>query len=226
MPQLLVSSYNGLTLTLNRRMANEFELLASYTFSKAIDDASEFSESPQNSYDLKAERALSLNHQGQRFALSALFDLPIGREADTDHDLDHDHDEENDRGGLLNHILSNIEMAPILSIDGGRPANPLTGFDSNQSHTFPFAARPLGFSRNGLMTPATAVFDLRVLKSFHIGERGKLDVVAESFNLLNHKNVSQIGSWFGPGLTPVPTFGQAVETLNPRQLQFSLDFEF
>jgi hypothetical protein len=220
------SSYDGLTLTLNRRMANEFELLASYTISKAIDDASEFTESPQNPYDLKAERALSLNHQGQRFALSALFDLPIGREADKDHDLDQDHDEDEDRGGWLSRFLSNIEMAPIVAMDSGRPVNPLTGFDSNQSHTFPFAARPLGLARNSLMTPATVVFDLRVLKSFNIGEHGKFDVVAESFNLLNHRNVSQIGSWFGAGLSAVSTFGHAVETLNPRQLQFSLDFEF
>src|SRR5262249_5192443 len=55
------SSYHGLTMTLKRRLANEFELLASYTISKTIDDASDFSESPQNVYALKEERALSLN---------------------------------------------------------------------------------------------------------------------------------------------------------------------
>jgi hypothetical protein len=76
------------------------------------------------------------------------------------------------------------------------------------------------------MTPAAAVLDLRVLKAFKIGKRGKLDVVAESFNLLNRRNVSQIGSSFGAGVTAVSSFAHATEALNPRQLQFSLDFEF
>src|SRR5260370_39854729 len=42
------STYNGLTLALNKRMSNEFELLASYTLSKTRDDASDFAEQPQN----------------------------------------------------------------------------------------------------------------------------------------------------------------------------------
>ena len=212
-----------MTLSVNRRLANEFELLASYTFSKAIDDASDFRESPQNPYDVRAKRALSSNHQAQRFAVSALFDLPIGSEAKGDHD---DADDEKSQGGLLNRLLSNIEIAPIFTVGSGRPVDPVTGFDSNRTHTFPFPARPLGFARNSLMTPAAAVLDLRVLKAFKIGERGKLDVVAESFNLLNRRNVSQIGSSFGPGATAVSSFAHATEALNPRQLQFSLDFEF
>lgn len=213
------SSYNGLTLTLNRRLANEFELLASYTVSKAIDDASDFSESPQNPYDLKAERAISLNNQGQRFALSTLFDLPFGEE------------EENGKSNkgsrsLATRILSNIEMAPILVIGSGRAVNPLTGFDSTRTHTFPLSSRPLVYARNSLITPTTVVFDLRVLKFFKVGEHGKLDFVAESFNLLNRTNVSQVSPWFGAQLTPVTSFARPIEALNPRQLQFSLDFEF
>src|SRR5258707_1067225 len=57
------STYNGLTISLKRRLAREIEFSASYTLSKAIDDASDFSEQPQDPYDLRADRALSLNHQ-------------------------------------------------------------------------------------------------------------------------------------------------------------------
>jgi hypothetical protein len=53
------STYNGLTLALDKRLSNEFELLASYTLSKTTDDASDFDEQPANPYDLRAERALS-----------------------------------------------------------------------------------------------------------------------------------------------------------------------
>ena len=212
------SSYHGLTIEVNRRLAHEFELLASYTVSKAIDDASDFVESPQNPHDFRAERAISANNQAQRFVVSALFDLPIG-------------DEGSDKNSGANHsvvtgLLSNIEMAPIFTIGSGRPVNPITGSDSARTHTMPLGSRPLGFARNSLITPTTAVLDLRILKFFKFGEHGKLDVVAESFNPLNRTNVSQLNTWFGTQLSPVPSFGKPAEALNRRQLQFSLDFEF
>jgi hypothetical protein len=201
---------------MNRRLANEFELLASYTISKAIDDASDFSESPQNSYNLGAERMTSQNDQRHHFAVSALFDLPFGDEDDAG----------SGNASSITRVLSNIEVATILTIGSGRPVDPLTGLDSSRTHTFPLSSRPLGFARNSLTTPATAVLDVRLLKFFKIGEHGRLDVVAESFNVLNHVNVVQIGAWVGSRLTPVSTFARPTEALNPRQFQFSLDFEF
>jgi len=208
------STYNGISFTLNRRLANEFELLASYTFSKTIDDASDFNESPQNPYDLRAERALSLNNQAHRFAVSALFDLPIG-EAQL-----------GSSRNALTRIFSNIEAAPILVVGSGRPADALTGLDSSGTHTYPLASRPLGYGRNMLLTPATVSLDLRVLKAVKLGAHGKLDIVAESFNLLNHTNITQANPFFGTQSQPISTFAQPVAASNPRQLQFSLDYEF
>jgi hypothetical protein len=139
-------------------VVGEFELLASYTISKAIDDASDFSEPPQNPYDSGAERALSLNDQRQHIAVSALFDLPFG-----------DEEEKAPSGNsenLLARVLSNIEVASSLMVGSGRPVNPVTGLDSSRTHTFPFSSRPLGFARNSLLTPSRVVFDLRILKFF------------------------------------------------------------
>jgi hypothetical protein len=211
------STYQGLTFTLNRRMAQEFELLASYTYSKTVDDASDFNEQPQNPYRLTAERAVSLNDQRHRFVMSALWDIPIG-----------DADDAGAAGPSSNPFIrafSNIEVAPILSIDSGRSANPLTGTDSNLSQVYPFTARPLALSRNSLRAPANIDLDLRVLKAIGIG-RGKLDIVAESFNLLNHTNVTQLNTSFGNGISPVSSFSTPTETAVPRQIQFSLDYEF
>jgi hypothetical protein len=53
-------------------------------------------------------------------------------------------------------------------------------------------------------------------KSFHL-----LDTV-----LLNSANVSQVNAVFGSGLAPMPGFGQSIEGIGARQIQFSLDFEF
>lgn len=209
------SVYNGLSLTLNRRLSNEIEFSTSYTLSKATDDASDFNEQPNNPYSLPAERALSANDQRHRFVFSGTFDLPFG-----------DEDEGQRPSGILSKVFGDIETAPIFTVGGGRPIDPLTGFDANRSGAFPLASRPAGFARNSLRTGTQAELDLRVLKYFKVGEHGKLDVVAESFNLLNHTNVVDVNRFYGPFTAALPTFSTPDKAGMPRQLQFSLDFEF
>jgi hypothetical protein len=213
------STYNGVSFTLNRRMSDELAFSASYSLSKTFDDASDFDEQPQNPFDLRAENAVSRLHQQQRFVFNALWELPIG--------------DEEEKGGKseestswLTQTFSHIEVAPILTLESGRPVNALTGLDSNQSHAFPLSARPLGLDRNSLSTPALATMDFRVLKYFPFGGAKRLDVVAEFFNLFNSTNVSQINPVFGSGLTPMPGFRQPIAGTGARQIQFSLDFEF
>ena len=187
--------------------------------SKTFDDASDVDEQPQNPFDLREENAVSRQHQQQRFVFNALWELPIG--------------DEEDKGGKsqestswLTETFSHIEVAPILTLESGRPINPLTGLDSNNSHAFPLSGRPFGLSRNSLKTSTLATMDFRVLKYFPFGGVKRLDVVAEFFNLFNSANVSQINPVFGSGLTPIPGFRQPIAGTGARQIQFSLDFEF
>jgi len=209
------STYHGLTVSLNRRLAQEFEFSVNYTFSKTIDDASDFNEQPQNPYDLRAERGLSRNDQKHRLVVNGTFDLPIGDESAP-----------GAHQGFLTKIFKNIELAPIVTVESGQPVDPLTGLDSNHSQAWPLSTRPAGFGRNTLLTPAIATIDFRALKFFPIGEHAHLDLVAESFNLLNRTNVSQVNPFFGPAAIPLAGFGMPTEALNARQIQFSLDFEY
>ncbi len=213
------STYNGVSFTLNRRMSDELALSASYTLSKTFDDASDFDQQPQNPFDLRAENAVSGQHQQQRFVFNALWELPIGDEEEKS-----GKSEEN--AGWLTQTFSHIKVAPILTLESGRPVNPLTGLDSNQTHAFPLSARPLSLGRNSLNTSALATMDFRVLKYFPFGGVKRLDVVAEFFNMFNRANASQINPVFGSGLTPVPEFRQPIAGTGARQIQFSLDFEF
>jgi hypothetical protein len=213
------STYNGVSFTLNRRMSDELAFSASYTLSKTFDDASDFDEQPQNPFDLRAENAVSRQHQQQRFVFNALWELPIGDEEDKG-------GKSEEKAGWLTQTLSHIELAPILTLESGQPVNPSTGLDSNQSQAFPLSGRPLGLGRNSLNTPALATMDFRVLKYFPFGGAKRLDVVAEFFNLFNSANVSQINPVFGSGLTPITGFRQPTAGTGARQLQFSLDFEF
>ncbi len=202
-------------LSLNRRLSNEISFSGSYTISKAIDDASDFNEQPENPYLLHAERALSSNDQRHRFVFSGTFDLPFV-----------DQEEGKKSSGVIAKLLSNIEAAPILIIGSGRPINPLAGFDANRNGAIPSSSRPLGFGRNSLASPTQVQFDLRLLKFFKIGEHGKLDFVAESFNLLNHTNVISLNQFYGAESSPLPVFATPNKAGIPRQLQFSIDFEF
>ena len=69
------STYKGISLSLNQRLNHNMQFLVAYTFSKNIDTASDFDEQPENPYDLRAERALSRNHVGQRLVFNGIFEL-------------------------------------------------------------------------------------------------------------------------------------------------------
>jgi Carboxypeptidase regulatory-like domain/TonB dependent receptor-like, beta-barrel len=209
------STYHGVSLSLNRRMSDELEFSGSYSFSKTLDDASDFYEQPQNPWNLRAERALSRQDQRHRLVFNALWELPAGQ-------TDHGQASRN----WVARAWEHLEVAPIVTVESGRPADPLTGADSNGSHPWPLSARPPGFGRNSLETPLTADIDLRILKYFPFGETAHLDVVAEAFNLLNRANVAQINAVYGEGLMAQPGFLQPLAGEGARRLQFSLDYEF
>ena len=207
------STYNGVSFTLNRRMSDELEFSASYTLSKTFDNASDFDEQPQNPLVLAPEWSLSRQQQQQRLVANALWELPIG-------------DESGAAQNWATRIFGHIEVAPIFTVESGRPVNPLTGVDSYGTHAFPLSARPVGFGRNSFQSPTLANMDFRVLKYFPFGKTAHLDLVVEAFNLFNRANVAQVNPIFGAGPLPQPGFLQPLTEAGSRQIQFSLDFEF
>jgi hypothetical protein len=211
------STYHGVTVTMNRRLANDLEWSAAYTWSHATDTASDFDEQPQNPSDLHAESADSRYDQRHRLVASALFDLPIGEEEDR---------AAGEIPGFWTRALSHLEVGPIVTIGSGQPVNPLTGADDVRTGAFPVTARPLGLARNSLRLPTSTTVDLRVLKFFAVKPHGKLDLVIEAFNLLNRRNVTQLNAVYGPLASPLTTFGRPVDAAAARRIQFSLDFEF
>lgn len=75
------STYNALQVSLTRRMAKGLQFLASYTFAKAIDNASgrdefDFSTILGDQLDNRANRGVSDFNRTHRFVLSYLWELP------------------------------------------------------------------------------------------------------------------------------------------------------
>ncbi|GAA3767060.1 hypothetical protein GCM10022270_29270 [Terriglobus aquaticus] len=212
------SNYNGATVTLNRQFTDDFQLLVGYTFSKTLDNASTDTEQPHNPYNLRGEYGPSLQDQRHRLTLSGLW--LIGPDLNDPADA-----VANENPGRLMRLLTGFEFAPILSISTGFRDDPIVGLDSNREHIYPFAFRPAGYGRNALRGSGIIDFDLRALKMIPF-RKGHLDVVAESFNLLNHENVGILNSAFGSAVSSQSGFGRPISTLTARRIQFSLDYEF
>ncbi len=72
------------------------------------------------------------------------------------------------------------------------------------------------------MTPGFFQFDLRLSRRFNFGERFKLDVIADGFNLTNRLNVAAVNQLCDPtgGLTC--SAGQPTAAYDARQFQFAL----
>ncbi|MDX6613977.1 MAG: hypothetical protein QOD75_3163 [Blastocatellia bacterium] len=202
------SSYNGMVLSFNQRAARWANLRLSYTLSKTTDDAGNFFFStPQNNFDLRAETGRSDNDQRHRLVLSGSFQLPPQR---------------NEQG--LRRVLNGFQLSYIYTYASSLPFNVLLGsdrnFDTNNND------RPLGVGRNTGEGFDFASLDLRLTRRFGLTERVGLEVLAEGFNLLNRANFGVPNNTFGPGTTPLATFGQPTAAFDPRQLQFGLKLNF
>ena len=110
------SNYNALQARFQQRLFCGLTSLVSYTWSKSIDDASNFFSSagdpnfPQNSFNVAAERGRSNFDVRQRLSASYSYALPFGKGR---HYLADD--------GLISTILTGWETHGIITLQTGRP---------------------------------------------------------------------------------------------------------
>jgi hypothetical protein len=228
------SSYNALNVELKRRFANNFTFLASYTWAHSIDDSSDLQTLllPQDVNNFRAERADSLFDQRHRFVFSGLVSSPQGwRSADA----------------VWKKIFADFTIAPIIEVSSGRPFNIITNQDSNNDQssqtdrpnvdssgnlTIPGAFQTGNLGRNRGITSSYANVDMRLTRSFHFGERFKLDLIGEVFNLFNKFNEASASPFindvnaFGKRDSGGRFFSRPTASFDPRQFQFGAKFSF
>ncbi|HYX29700.1 MAG TPA: carboxypeptidase regulatory-like domain-containing protein [Pyrinomonadaceae bacterium] len=234
------SVYHAMNIDLKKRFSHNFQFLASYTWSHAIDDSSDLQTLllPQDNRSLRSERSDALFDQRQRFVFSGVLASPAAWR----------------NGDGMHKFLADFTLAPILEISSGRPFNILSNQDTNNDQSNQ-TDRPSVLPNGLLCVPGTAgctplivngqfatgdlarnmglthrymSVDARLTRSIRFGERLRLDVIAEGFNLFNRFNEAAAS----PFIDAVNAFhrqagnghyySQPTSAFDPRQFQFGL----
>ena len=134
------SNYHALQARLQQRLSSGLALLASYTYAKSIDDASNFFTSagdpnfPQDSANTRAERGRSNFDVRQRLSVSYTYDLPFGKGQRYAHE-----------DGFLSSLLSGWQTNGVVTLQTGRPFTVALLSDIDNSNT---GRSNLGFGAN------------------------------------------------------------------------------
>ena len=243
-----ISNYNALWVTFTKQASHGLQFLASYTYSKSLDEASldipnpPFS-FPQNSYDLRADYGPSDYDARNRFVLSGFYQLPF-------------------QG---NRAVAGWQFAIITSAQTGNPLQPISvsgifpgvnlrpnvsgSLGTTGSHVEWFAnpgavsspcttvttttpptttCSPGDMGRNSALGPSFVDTDLSLIKDTKITERVNLQFRADAFDIFNHPNFGNPNQTVGS-----PSFGSITSTRFPngdfgsaRQLQLGLKLQF
>lgn len=218
------SYYHAMIAQLKKRFSDGFLVSVHHTWSKAIDENTDYNSSfqPHLQWDAKDELALSHFHRGHRFVMHAVAQSPWqaakGR-------------------GFGHNLLSDFTLSGIIVARSFAPFNLNSGIDTvGDRHTD--THRPWGVGRNVGRGPNFFGLDLRLKRSFALTERLRADVVAEMFNVLNRTNFRTVNGEVGDiSIEDLPAAlsgrpGAVTEAFSytsafdPRQFQFTLRLSF
>ena len=238
------ANYHALEASLTRR-AHGLDLLASYTYSKSIDQSAGLPE-PVNPVNPALSRALSAFDLRHNLVASFHYELPAFRST-----------------GLLHAMAAGWALAGIARFTSGLPVTLINNNDTSLLGTI-----PNGINNNGVDTPtwsgkslslhlnprnSVAVFDATQLtlptlgtmgnarrrffsgpgmenfdatlsRSIRLRENKTLEVRAEAFNLFNHAQF--FGAAAVEGNMSSGSFGQSVSAMPPRLMQLAARYRF
>jgi hypothetical protein len=238
------ANYNALEATLNHR-THGLEVLASYTYSKSIDQSAGLPE-PVNPVNPSLSRGLSSFDLRHNFVTSFDYTVPGSKTS-----------------GWERAAFAKWNFAGIARFTTGLPITLLNNNDTSLLGTI-----PNGINNNGVDTPewngaplhinanprsGAAVFDAAafslptlgtmgnarrrffsgpglenldatVSREFHVVEGRAFELRAEGFNVFNHAQF--FGAASVEGNISSGTFGNAVSAMPPRQMQIAAKFRF
>jgi hypothetical protein len=200
---------------------------------------------PQNSYNLAAERGIASFDVRQRWVNSLVWDLPFGpgRQMVQQGPLSHIvggwqlasivqmqtgfpftinlNGDTAGIGGGTGGILIRPNAVPGASaaLPGGQRST--SRWFNTAAFTLPPAGAFGNLGRNTVTGPGLVNIDTTISRTFNVGDRLRLQVRGEFFNLLNHSNYRLVGR-----LINVADFGRVSSQFDPRQVQLGAKISF
>lgn len=199
--------YDAFDVDLSRRFSNGISLLASYTWSHAIDtvDPDVPGQNPNDpNFTGREEIGDAIYDQRNRFVLSGVYAAPF-----------------------------QIQIGGVATLGSGLPYNIVTG-STNSGDTRATTDRPVingvVIGRNtGRGTP-TYDFSPFIERPISLNEHVRLNLRVEAFNVFNHPNFVGFNGTYGNGTAPGPGFGAPLagitNQLPAREIQFLAKLTF
>jgi hypothetical protein len=241
------SIYHGMTASLTKQYGRGLQFQANYTWSKAIDDTSDYSSlsTPFRPDLVAADRSVSDFNITHNFVANAVYTTPYRA-----------------GGSVLSRVLADISISPIVYARSGVPFTLLVPALANGAGSHTSEARPYNEGRNTGIGPAFYSWDMRISKALYLRRDSgmRLDMIAQATDILNHTNFNNVNNVFPDTYQPganasaiVPTAEGNVDLLHgpyryagfvprsaadlgsplsfasanpPRQISFALRFAF
>src|ERR1700676_1494114 len=220
------SQYDGLLVSVNKRLSRHFSYGISYTWSKTIDNGPNpsFVLIPQDSQNFRAERAKSADDIRNRLVLNGTVTTPKE----------------------WNIFARDYQFGMIATIQSPSLFTKFAGFDAN-GDIFGNNDRVGIEPRNTFVGDNFRSVDLRAGRTFRLKEQRSIEILAEGFNLFNTTNIRFFNTVYGAsdfcpfdptafgcpatpsGLregSPNPLYGTPRAVFNPRQIQLAVKFNF
>jgi hypothetical protein len=225
--------YNALIVNFNKRFSRRFLLGANYTFAKATDNSRGIEDLPSDSFigtvpEVTEPSTGRNNRDGSFTRANGTFVAQAGTflngpdldKGPSDLALDHIFQ----INGLVE-LPWQVQLSGIFRAQSGFHFSRIPTTLSDPDGDGGFLAIDLGpgAGRNAFTAPPFVNLDLRLAKRFALGERVKVQVLFEFFNLLNRQNPAAAGQRLNVAAQP---FGQASQVLPGREGQIGLRIEF
>jgi outer membrane receptor protein involved in Fe transport len=225
------SIYHGVFIQYTRRFANNFQVLASYTFSKVIDsrpdntavvsgNSGDDAKLAQDTLLPNLDRAVGDAHIPHRFVFSGVWDINYAL---------------SNRSPVVRQIVNHWQISMIAQAQSGRPYNALVTGDPNGDANS-FNDRTPGVGRNTIIGPNFLDVDARLSRDIPLrGERLKLRLIGEAFNITNRANFTSTSTpsiaatqynFAGGFFRPTSNFLQRIANGDPRILQLAVKILF